>query len=258
MKYCLSFIFCISAIVTIGSPNYYVDRFSQQNPIDPRYVYSFPILNGGNLEICNKINSYLVKKELYLELGTEKFSIFEKVWKTEEMPNAVVLDLTYRIELLNEKIYSVSISGEGCGAYCEPFEVTYNFNLTTGNVVLLGDLFNKTGQQRMLKELNNHKKEKIVRKKEEIRSILSSDSLKFEDKEFYQDMLDLYTDCNYESLTLNPIRFICSDDFVKIILERCSAHYNRAVDELWEFEVQQNLMSLEDNLSEIGKELLMN
>jgi hypothetical protein len=71
-------------------------------------------------------------------------------------------------------------------------------------------------------------------------------------------MLEFYQDCNSEYDNLEHFRYIPSNGYLTIIYGRCSAHYNRNLDELWYFKKNINIEKWTDRLSEIGKKKLQN
>lgn len=247
------FIALISITLTSCSQDFKVNNLTENNPNFSDGEYSFPILDGSNKTVTNRINSTLIFKQLDIDYGKEKNSIFENVWQKPDDVVAQLNYLTYQVELLNDKLYAVTISGEFCSAYCEGFDMTYTFDLNSGTLLTLDTLFNPKGQIKLLKVLIDHKTDLIQNKLEQQDSILKSNNIKDEEKQFHQDMISLYKDCNTEYSELKNFRFIPSQDSIKIIYGRCSAHYNRDIDELWYF---QKIISTDEwleQLSEIGK-----
>ena len=124
-----------------------------------------------------KSYTFLVNRESQneniLEKENKSESIFENVWATKKNSIPRLSDLTYQINMLTDRIYSVTLNAEGCGAYCEYFSYSYNYDLSNGNKILLDSIFSQKGKAEMLNYLSN-KKRKIIEsyvlelKKEEI------------------------------------------------------------------------------------------
>lgn len=127
--------------MTSCSKDYSVKQIVESNPHFPEDEYSFPMLKGPNDLVTNRINSHLVDDQLSLELDQEKTSIFEKLWQKPDDPVARINYLKFKVDLLNEKIYTVTISGEFYNAYCESYDMSYTFDLTTGDLLTLDTLF---------------------------------------------------------------------------------------------------------------------
>jgi len=244
--------------LTSYSQDYSVKELTESNPHFSDDEYTFPLLEGPDKVVTNKINNYLVVDQLNIELGKEEKSIFENVWQKPDKPVARINYLTFKVNLLNEKLYTVTISGEFCSAYCEGYDMSYTFDLTTGDLLTLNTLFNKIGQEKLLHELIGYKRRLIEEKIVELEQINKSDTIKSEDIEYYTDMLELYENCNSEYDELRDFRFIPSTDSLEIIYGRCSAHYNRSIDELWYFKKSISTKEWSEYLSEIGIEKIKN
>jgi hypothetical protein len=249
--------FFLLATFGIIAQEYQVEKLSESNPANPDEVYSFPILKGGNKDICEKINKYLLEDQLYIEYGSEKTSIFENVWQSEEQPVAMIYSLEYGLEILNENMYSVTISGEFCGAYCEEYNTTYTFDLKTGELITLSLLFTEDGLEALKNDMIKNKQETIATKIKEINTILAAESITKDDQSFYTEMLDLYESCDYEMSTedLEFTRFIPANDYLIVVYGRCSAHYNMYVDELWYFELELPFEKWNGLFSDYAKDL---
>jgi hypothetical protein len=256
-KRLLFILFCFLTL-TSCSQDYSVKEIVEFNPHFPDDEYIFPILDGPNKKITQEINSHLVKDQLSIEFGNEETSIFENVWQQPDAPFAQINYLTYKVELLNDKLYTVTISGEFCSAYCEGYDMTYTFDLSSGKLLNLDTLFNKIGQEQLLNELIGFKSKKIKEKVEKLKQLTKSDTLDKDHLELYENMLELYSYCNSEYADLKDFRFIPTNDSIKIIYGRCSAHYNRAIDDLWYFNKVISINEWTESLSELGIEKIKN
>ena len=244
--------------VLLLAQNYQVSEVKESNPHFPEDVYVFPLLEGENEEVTSKINSYLIREQLDLEFGAEKQSIFENIWQQPSDPVARINYLTYKVELLNKRLYSVTISGEFCGAYCEGFDVTYTFDLVSGSLLILPSFFNEEGEVKLRNLLTEHKKSLINKKLAEIKNTLKTADIDANEKDHYSQMFELYESCNSEYDDLEHFRFIPSAKKMLIIYGRCSAHYNRALDDLSDFKKEIILSQWENDLSKLGNEVYMN
>lgn len=247
---------CILLCFTSCSQNYSVEKRVEHNPHFPDVEYTFPILHGPDQWIANKINSYLVSHQLDIELGQETNSIFENVWQKPDDVIARLDNLNYNVNILNSNFYSVTISGEFCSAYCEEYDVNYNFDLSTGSLLTLDDFLNYKGKQKLFNQLVNFKRTRLDSKITDVKQIILSEMTPPEHIEFYTDMLELYQNCNMEYDGLKDFSFVLSNDSIEIIIGRCSAHYNRAIDDLWDFKMSISLKEWSIYLSEMGKKTL--
>lgn len=248
-------LFCFGVV---DAQDYYVEELSESNPSFPEDVYVFPIVKGGDPVVAQKMNAYLMENELNIKPGDQKISIFENVWRTEEKFMPDVSDLMFGVNFSNEKLMCISITGEACGAYCEEYENNYTFDLQTGNIVSLKELFTPDGQQELLRQINTYKREVLDKKIAEIKSIIALDTLSSEeDVLYYQEMFYLYESCDANHGSLEYFEYVPSDEYIYIIAERCSSHVDQYVDELWDFEIEIPLSSNIGLLSEKGKEKLL-
>ncbi|MBL6656040.1 MAG: hypothetical protein ISP67_02975 [Flavobacteriaceae bacterium] len=245
-------------VLTSNAQDFKIRKLEESNPNFPEEIYIFPILEGSDNNVAQKINSYLIEDQLENEYGKEKESIFENIWQTKNSPTARINSLSYKVELINKKLYTVTISGEFCSAYCEWYDMSYTFDLLSGDLLTLNTLFSIEGQDSLLQELIEYKRELIEQKIIKINEIIQSDTLDTDERNYYQEMLDLYQDCDSEYDELKNFRFVPSQNSIKIIYGRCSTHYYRNIDELWYFEKEIIIDNWIYQLSEIGKEKLIN
>jgi hypothetical protein len=217
-----------------------IKEIKQKNPIT-KEIYVFPkiiIQNAKSIEL--KINNYLRTEILFADSGISENKIFNKVWRTNEQ-SPTFGDITYKVFRNDKSILSISITGQGCGAYCETGTNYFTFNLNTGDKLTLESLFTKKGIYILVDSLNISKTKKIEAKIREIQNIIKSNNfLKDKNrKEYYLEMLDLYKNClnrKIDTEFVSDLRLIMTNKNLQIYSGRCSAHYNMAVDELWEFE----------------------
>lgn len=216
-------------------------------------VYYFPEVDMSNKFVADKVNSILRKEFLFVDTNCKKEDIFNSVWDTKEQV-ASLYNTTFKILNNDNYILSIALSAEGCGAYCEDFTSYYNFDLKTGNKLKLDSIFNSGGLNLIADSLYFLKQQKVKEKIKEI-EIEKPDSSMIED---YNLTLYLY----YECLERKVYReFIADEQFsiykneIIIYLDRCSAHWNRALDDLYTFKFQFNLCALREYLTPFGNTL---
>ena len=118
--------------------------------------------------MAEKINTFLVNDQLYADYNQKDSSIFSHVWRNNDEEIAMLNDLNYEVNLLSNQIYSVTISAEFCGSYCENYATTYNFDLISGNKLKLDTLLTETGKKMLVDTLNLYKSNAIQTKLNEI------------------------------------------------------------------------------------------
>ncbi len=237
-------LFVLFANYSFGQ-NAVVKEIKQKNPIT-KEVYVFPnIIFNNSKTVEQKINNSLRSEILSVDSGTSVNKIFDQVWRTKEQ-SPTLSDITYSVIRNSQSILSLSITAEGCGAYCETGTNYFTFNLKTGNKLSLDSIFTYQGITILVDSLNRSKTGKIKAKIREIQSIIKSNKFQKDkdQKEYYLEMLDLYKDCLNKRVSLeymSNLKFVITNKRLKIYSDRCSAHYNMAMDELWSFEYVADL-----------------
>lgn len=232
--------------------NFTISKVSENNSEYPDSTYEFPILNG-NIEITEKINRHLIQDFLDLNYNTKHKSIFQNVWATKENPMPRLSFLEYKINLLNKKTYSLTFYSEGCGAYCEEFYSSYNYDLSNGIQIILDSIFTKKGKKDLLKIISNLKRTKIEN------HILNLKKEIGEDKEIIKQANLLYNDC-LQSLPfedLNYIDFKIKKDSIILESDRCSNHAMRALDNLGDYQFSFHNSEIEPFLNNYGYNILI-
>lgn len=253
--FCFFLIICSLSIKTTAQKiGIKVVKYTDSNPFNSS---RFPLLIGGNINITEKINSYISKSELDLDYKKARKNIFEVLKRNESVMLGKHLGIDYEIHILNDKFYSVMISGEACGAYCEEYKTHYNFDLTTGKKIDLIKLIKPNMVSNLVDTLDQIKKSMIKEARETADSILKHQKLDSLDREYYTDMLELYTYCAKSDLeSLDYCEFYLTPMELVITSDRCSAHYNRNVDEIGRFEFRLDYIKWNRFFSDYGKRVI--
>ena len=241
------------------SQSYSVDTVSEKCPYFPGEPYAFPILKGGDELVTNKINTHLTTDFLDKPYLDNEPGLFKEVWGTQDNPYPQLSEIDFEVKITN-KIYSIEINALGCGAYCEQFHTTYSYDLNTGDLITLDTLIETILEAELLTFLELLKSNTINKQLLSIDEMCKNDSISEDNKAYYLEMKDMYNDClrwsKYENL--NYFEFIVKDGFIILESGRCSAHVNRALDEIGSFEFKFKIDKIEKYLSPYGKKLLLN
>jgi hypothetical protein len=206
--------------------------------------FSFPYIvtkTKAKQSVAENINTYLHLHYLELLPNTYKKSPFEVINQESSMPRLYVHN--YEIEQ-NEKFISIYIRMEGCGAYCEEFDVHKVFLVKTGQVVHPKDLFTKNGVEDF-DQINHQRIQK------EIKAFLKT-SADEEQQELYEECLNE----DYKGKIHSHSEFSVKDSNFIFYSGRCSNHAMRALDDLGDFENSYSFKALEKHLSPFGNFLL--
>ena len=234
--------------------NFSVEKIQETKPNSKELKYEFPLLVGKPIQISKKINAEIIKDYLQLDINKEHKSIFENVWGTKEYPIPLLSDITYNINFLNKKIYSITLNAESCGAYCESFSTSYNYDVSTGNRIYLNSIFSKKGEKELLILISNKKRKEI----ENYLLKINNEDVLNQDKNRINQTIEIYKNC-LNSLPFTSLEFI---DFEiigeKLILssERCSNHATRALDDLGDYEFTFKKNEISSLLNKYGKNIL--
>ncbi|MCE0495945.1 hypothetical protein [Vibrio salinus] len=155
---------------------------------------------------------------------------------------------------------SITIDGEGCGAYCEGFSYTLHFDKYSGQMLTLPDFFTPDKLKQLedklravnLKKIEPYLQDPPVRNdKEEING-------DFTDYDVYQMYQSCYDDLKKPPyLTLDSeTNFSLSQQSLEITHGRCSNHAMRALDEIGSFTNTLTLKEFSPYLSDAGKQYL--
>lgn len=236
--------------------NFRIKNIHEINPIFPQQKYEFPLLVGSSSEITGKINSDIILDFLEVDINIKHESIFEKVWGTKEYSIPKLSDLTYNVNTISKKIFSITFNAEGCGSYCENFSTSYNYDLESGNKIYLDSLFTNKGKETLLIHLTETKR-KII--KEYIFKI-KNENIKEEDKEQVEQTITLYEYClkNLPFVTLKYFDFKVTNNTIILTSDRCSNHVNRALDDLGKYKFILEKNKIINLLNNFGNEILIN
>lgn len=148
----------------------------------------------------------------------------------------------------DDRILSLSIVREGCGAYCETYATPYNFDASTGRRFTAQDIFTHAGQQQIAKRVVQERKRQYTAMLKQLKAQLAApgkpgkadkeqadgDDTK-ERIEFNEDCL-AHVDGDSPSDSLeyfDYLKFAIPDDHsVQFTAERCSNHASRALDDV--------------------------
>jgi hypothetical protein len=259
MRLSFLFIYLFASLVSYGQL-VKIESIKRANPIT-KEIYIFPkVIISNSLLATQKVNKKLRETVLGILEETLDSNIFDSIWRTSyRMEN--ISNLSFKVDELSSSLISLSISGEGCGAYCEAFNYYFTFNSKTGNQLTLDSLFTSQGLITFVNTLNYNKRRKLKTKLKQINQSLTSANAKTDpaEKERYSEMLSMYTECLLKKVDIayiNYIQFIIQSGTLIVYTNRCSAHYNMAYDELWTFVDRIVLRSSKKLLNHYGLSLL--
>ena len=221
--------------------------------------YRFPLLQGGDAGVAAGINRQLAEDVLDIIPGEEKESLFENVRAKDNGMPPPLASVNYNIGRLDERLYSVTIEAEGCGAYCEYWEQSFNYDLSTGELINPDVLFTEEGLQSVLEFVEKDVRGLLQGELERLAALTAEErAAEFESHESYELAREMYQDClsgaTFRSLTGMDVAV--RGETLRLAVPRCSNHALRALDVFGEFIFEMKLFDWDGNLSEYGRQIL--
>ncbi len=221
--------------------------------------YRFPSLRGGDPEVARFVNSQLAEAVLSVKPDEVEESLFEKVRATEDFPVPTLANVNYRIERFDQFGLSVTIEAEGCGAYCEYWERTFNFLLETGEWLPAPAFLKSDGSFRLLRVVEAEVQQRIQQELNRLEMLSSEQRTdEFETQENYELALEMYEECLRAAEYVNyaGMQFAVLSDSFRITVPRCSNHAMRALDALGDVAVEVSISDWDELLSDYGRSFL--
>ncbi|CAD7563894.1 MULTISPECIES: hypothetical protein [Citrobacter] len=172
-------------------------------------------------QVAKRINDYIFASFINQLPGNNPQTTVNQFANSEMNPTA---NLDYTIEYRDANVLTLNMFVEGCGAYCESYNVPISFDLASGAAITLNDLFSRS----TMAELN-------TRIRKDIRSQIDTFVTAQKDggdpgyAEFYASCATYIDGLYYID------RFSLQKDHLAFLNGRCSNHANRAGDELGDF-----------------------
>lgn len=224
--------------------------------------YIFPKFTSKTRpQVAKRINDDLTEEILVIKPGEVKKSIFENVWGDKDVHIPMRSDIAWDIRSNSAKLLSFNMSAEGCGAYCEHFTIGFTYNSKTGNRLSVDSIFGNTGARKLCDSLSKKRSNIINAFIDSVKLNLAKGNLDEESKARDQEMVEMYESCyglnsSYCADDTEGLNFTVQGRIIIIVMERCSAHVNRALDELYEFNFEIPLTDWKNYLTPFGASLL--
>lgn len=260
-KLICTFLFTLLLLPNLFAQDFTIEKVSEVSPGDVSVTYEFPMLHGPDTQVTKQINKSIINDFLMIDTDTMKRSIFESVWVEEEFSRLPVYYGTdYSVNRLDNSLYSVRLGAEFCGAYCEYDNLYYTYNLKTGNTITLDSLIKPSRAKALFDELTERRRKEITDLIFSIHDSLASNLIPQEEIDYYREMANMYEECLEEKSafdSFSDFKFYLTEKSLTLIAYRCSRHYNRDMDRLWDFEFTFTLEEFEPYLSQRGKQMLL-
>ena len=169
---------------------------------------NFPIINSGKTEIDSLINFDLKNKFTQNEYPNESIDSTLLKWAGDQ-----IIFLDFNVSYNRNGILSLSVSAEGCGAYCTYWTDYYNYSLKTGQALTLSDIVDTSGAFKIL--IFEQKDLQFEKQKTELKKMML-DKESGLDENTYEVALEYYEKCDN---SFNLENFVIKCDSLEIICD---------------------------------------
>lgn len=234
--------------------------------------YNMPFVQAGDKAVAASINSQLFQGQFNVAapLQADKYFTLADAAGLEGMASQ-----TFSVTRNDGHILTIVFDNEGCGAYCENYQVIYSFDVNTGKKIVPEDIFTADGMHRlanrlqqarqaayrkMLVSLRNDLRE--ARKKNEANTAETISDL--------EERITMNSECAGEGghtdrtpRVVEPVQGFAYDKVelaeksLRLTRERCSNHAMRALDDVGDFTLDIPYPELAPYLTDAGKRLLL-
>ena len=238
------------------------------------YRGTMPFVQSDNVNLAQRINNLIYLAVLDLPAPvTLQNGLNEH--KSEDGVHPLS-DIAFEVGRNDERILALSVSAEGCGAYCENFTTQFNFELFSGRQLVASDLFTPAGSARLIKQLQDARVSRvsaeIARLRRDVKAAgqkaASTGKANAAPKEEDGDLtnaIEMYERCVATFVDPAMAKYLSIDsdglkigaDAITFTRGRCSNHAMRALDDLHDFNNTLSLTELTPYLNEYGKSLLL-
>ena len=168
MKFVLLFISYLFAMIAYGQTVTFEEIRLEPNPkfFNVKYVtIVYPIVVTKNSAVDEMINNEI--KTQVLDIEDNNASAAKLL---AERIDEGLINLSYEVSFKKNNILSMSITSEGCAAYCSSYDNYFNFDLKTGELIGISTIIDETKidslrtlvQKEKRKALDEYKREEFL------------------------------------------------------------------------------------------------
>lgn len=184
-----------------------------------------------------------------------------------------ISDINYQVVRNDDRLLVLALDYEGCGAYCEHRNSSFNFDAATGRSLLLSDLVTAAGRDKLDRQLQALRIARVNTEIGKLRAGLKAaekngaakvneNSPEPEDAEaaieMYQGCIKQMKDPEMVKYrTIDGESFRIGKDAITFYYGRCSNHAMQALDEVGEFANALTIKELASQLTPYGRALLL-
>jgi hypothetical protein len=166
------------------------------------------------------------------------------------------------------RVLTINISAEGCGAYCENYDVDYNFDARTGRLLALEDLIRPTAFAALARRMNQESRRLYTQQLKSLRQELAAARKKrppaADEIENLQQRIELNEGClgeggegRWRADGLDYLGLSLAKPGLTLRAGRCSNHASRALDDVGDIVLTLPPSELAPLLNDYGRALIL-
>ena len=228
-----------------------IDTIKGESPYNKEFSFIFPHLKStSDQTMADAINTDLVKDVLNMEYGTQKYSIFEKIWGTKELDLPNVSNISYKVINNDADFFCLKISATSCSSSCNDWTRYYIYDSKSGRKVTMNDLLTGAGLSMVSDSAYRLFTQRENTYSAQLKDKIAKQPLSPDDKQAYQSAIDAYGKCSGK----NQLWAAPDKQHFNINADAClfgELHYLDKVDYSCTFDMS----GLRDYLTDYGKSL---
>lgn len=236
-----------------------VDTIKAQQPWAPFALYAFPQIKLLNRpEVAERINKDLVLDLLEVDLDTLHGNVFEQVWGDASGSLPRLSGLSWEVAHVLPNVLTIEVSGESCGAHCDPFSLHYNYDLRSGERLQYPTIFTANGLQAVNGLVGKKWADQLEDEIGSLQEDLDAIGPQADSTTATAARLDLYRNCLAERRSLPPVvgDFAITKDALLVWVARCGGHPDQELDTLGYVAVRLPYGLLHDQLNPAVRSLV--
>ena len=237
------------------------------------YKGSLPYVESGDVRRDARVNHRIFLDQTGLPAPVKHSDGIKPLQNQESLAGSA--DFSFSVLRNDDRILTLEVQGEACGAYCENYSMRYNFDVATGRMISALDLFTHAGgaelfKQNLTKRVAEYEKAITDLEKEAEINHKNTDKSKSEaedDKERIEMTRSMYESCAeamrspdygkyYSFADAHSLKI--GSESITFVYGRCSNHAMRALDDVGHQEITYKIADLAPYFTAYGKYLLMN
>lgn len=230
---------------------------------------NMPFVQAADKVLAAKINDQLFLAQFGMLAPPSGASQFTA---PDDTSLSGIASLDFSVSRNDERILTIVLGIEGCGAYCESYQTVFSFDVKTGRQILIKDMISATGMQELLRRAKAGQVAAWRRLLASLRDDLKAARKKHMTGYALEDLknrIEFNSRClgdgGHTDRTPGQVESVISFDYLKtelaadgfkVTLERCSNHAQRALDDVADFTLTVSYAELKPLLTRYGKAVL--